>query len=558
MSKRNGDNMRTRGRIVYVLTVLAVVAGVILSGWLVWSAVSTYQRILSRDADDSPYSAQYQAETFPGIEYMNAVLADAPSGFDGWRVSTAQNEMRMLPSNCSSVEGSPALLAQKMASGDGYSVTIQVYGAGQARTQYEKLKDAIVKCSPNNHQTDEMISYDNGVLATYGDTIISIIASNTEQRDELSKVMNERVVSQLMQTGCISLTETTDDAKRSFYYDRNAFTGLIEKQTVTQEVSLLDASIPVVLSGDTSDMNATMSAVFKNPKDDAPMQPSAPLPSGMTTDLPDTPGFPNIAPLPSKPGNTKDIYYQVADTKGPGCGWAWSGQAVPDFDTSAMEKNHEILVKNAKMEIKNNAEQYNTSIITWSKQTATALSFESDWDQYTRKVNDIYKSWTGLNQRRDELKTPWYNYIQGLQTVIDWDNAKAAAAEEWNDTITTCIKTEKEKDNESVTPTPSPSPSGSSTPSDDPSEDPQKEKDNGDTTKNDAKVRMRTDSEITEQCISQTAFPSILTQQRPAIPAKPSIPENTPIPNDWTSDTELLQQINNPPTVELQYKPKEN
>lgn len=578
MSKRKGLPMAVRGRVTYALVVLLVIAGLGVSGWLVWSAFNTYKTILTADEDNSPYAAQYQAETFPGIEYMNAVVKDAPEGFDTWNLSSEQDKMKMLPDNCSSVEGSNALLAQKMASGDGYSVTVQVYGAGQARTQYEKLKASLLKCYPDSKQTDESVSYDKGELLTYGDTIVSIIADDADKLGTLESTINERVVSNLMQTGCVALNETVDDAKRSFYYDRNSFTGLIEKETVTQDVNLLEPSIPTVLGTDTSDLNATLKAVFTNPKDDAPTQPSDPLPSGITTTLPDTPAYPSIAALPSKPSDSKDIYYQVADTDGPGCGWKWSGQAVPTFDTDTLNTNHSTLVKNAKAEIKKSAEEYNTSVITWSKQTATALSFETSWDTYTEQVNTIYTAWKGLNERRDALKTPWYNYIQGLQEVVDFDESKAAAATSWNNAVKSCISTEKAKDNSSITsqPSASASPSDSSTDdssgsnsSDNSSDSNNNSADNtgtGNTTDNNSgsnssnnnsssnSTTTRTDSEITSYCIAQTTYPSILTQSRPAIPTAPTIPDNTTIPNDWPSATDLLKQIQNPPSVDIQYK----
>lgn len=501
---RNG-NIKTRAytKVSYVVTTIALIVSICLSGFLVYRAWTMYQSILHTKTDNSPYSSKYQAKTFPGIEFMKSTLKDAPDGITEWNQTDDASLMKILPTNCKAVSGSQAMLAQRQASGNGYSVAIQVYGAGQARTQYENLKSSLTSCYPSAKSTNESVDYDKGYLMTYGDTIVSIMADG-DTKTKLVDSIRQKTIDNLTSTGCVALTETVDDAKRSFYYDRNSFVGYMKTETVKQDVKLLDPSVPQILSAGKDDMSSVMSTIYKDPKAQAVAMPQSPLPNGMVTTLPTAPGIPSISSIPTKPATEKTITYQAADPDGPGCGWRWSGQVVPKFQEKTLEKSHSVLVSNAKTEIKNNAQQYNQQVIDWSRQTVLALSFTTKWDEYTSKTNAIYASWNDLNTKRDALKPQWYAYIEDLENWATWDQKRSNASNKWSNDIQNCVTSETQQNDQST---------------------------DGNT---------KSDAEIRSDCEQKTAKPAILSETKPNRPTKPTIPDNVTIPSGWPTEDNAL------------------
>lgn len=501
-----GSATKAYVKVSYALVSLLLIGAIALSGFLIYRAWNMYKGIMNTKIDNSPYSAKYQAKTFPGITFMDDTLRDAPEGITDWNLTDDPSLIKMLPEDCRSVSGSNALLAQKQANGDGYSAAIQVYGAGQARVQYENLKKSITSCFPNAKITDESVDYDKGRLMTYGDSIVSIIASG-DLKTKLVDTLQKKTIDNLTITNCVALNESVDDAKRSFYYDRNSFVGYMKTETVKQAVTLLEPSAPQILTGSSS-MSQAMSTVYKDPKAQAVATPQDPLPSGMTTSLPTAPSIPSINEIPSKPATEKTITYQVADLDGPGCGWKWSGQAVPKFQEQTLEKSHKVLVSNAKTEIKNNAQQYNQQVIDWSKQTALALAFTTKWDDYTNKTNTIYASWNDLNNKRNELRPLWYSYITSLKQWASWDQRRSNATNQWSNDIQNCITDENTNDaNNPSSPT-------------------------------------RSDDEIKAYCENKVTKPSILSETRPNRPTKPTIPDGVTLPNSWPTEAGVLNSAN--------------
>jgi hypothetical protein len=519
------NNIQRGGRIIVIVS---MVAAVFLSGWFIFKAVKAYSDITAVKADNSPYSKAFQAKSYPAIDFVDDLLNNVPTGIDAdnWNKITDSSDVTMLPETCTVVTDSNALLIQKGASGKGFKIAIQSYGAGQARLQYDKYASSLSKCYTKASANGNAVEYPDGYLFTYGDSIVSIQTSDTDLQSKLIPWFANKVPAALTTTQCIAMDETTDDAKRSFYYDANSYTGLIKTENVTQSVTFLQPSYPQ----SAKDVSYDSSKVFSDPKIQSVSVPLTPLPAGMQSSLPSAPSSPTFSSQPSQPSITKTITYQTADHNGPGCGWAWSGQAVPVYNTKILDANHRTLVSNAKKEIQDNADNYNQQIVDWSQSVTYTMAFSSTWDSYTANVNSIYASWKTLNDARNTLLPSWNAYIAQWKDWNTWDDRRTAAANQYAKDIQTCIASATSNGTSDANSTdPSSSASASPSPSDSSSASP---------TATPSPTQTQDTDAIQKNCEGTVVKPDILNQTKPSKPSRPTIPDGVTIPSSWDQDSE--------------------
>lgn len=508
------------------VVILCMIAAVLLSSWFIVKAVRSYIDLSTTKVDNSPYSSKYQAKSYPAEQFLNTMVTTVPKGIaqNDWNTIKDSDNVDIIPDSCTVVPTSNALLMSKGASGKSYKVGVQVYGAGQARIQYEKYAASLQKCYSNATASAQSIEYPDGYLVTFGDTIISVLTKDDNLKSVLIPWFSGSVVTDaLKNTQCLSTAETVDDAKRSFYYDGNSYTGLIKNETVSESVTFIEPSSPQYAEDNSYDA----SKIFKDPTIQTVSAPLSPLPSGMSATLPSAPSLPSFSAQPSKPAVSKVISYQAADLSGPGCGWSWSGQTVPKFNTKLLDSNRSTLIKNAKQEISNNANAYNQQIVDWSQSVTYAMDFSTQWDAYTNSTNTVYASWKTLNDARNSLKPQWDAYIALWKTWSTWDSKRSEAANQYAKDLQTCV-TDATSDSTS---TPSDSPSASSSPSASDSASPSATATPSPSTSSDDAATIQ------KNCEGKVAKPDILTQTKPSKPSRPTIPDGVTIPDSWEKDS---------------------
>ena len=403
--RRRLGAVRMSGRTVLAAVTIASVAALGVLGWRSWSL---WQQLIAPVAKNTPYNESYQAKEYPGKRFLSELASAVPDGVDParWVVSSdGKNDtsVRVLPSECTQIAPSVAQLAYKTAKADGATVSIMIYGAGQARTQFDKYASQLAECRGAKPDGD-LVRANGGAVMTRGDAIVSVLSSDSGLLDKLVPWYQGKLEEALVASSCASLDETAADASRSFYYDSNAYTGTTRSEKVAVDDPILAASSPQLLASN----GMSVARTFMDPQDKSTVrQPLSPLPAGMETNLPTAPTAPSISVKPDLPATEKTVTYQIADKTGPGCGWTWSGQKTPKFDEGVIKANQKTTLKNAKTELRNNIATYNKSIVSWSSQTALAMSFQTSWDDYVSKSDAIYASWNDLNQKRAAIQGRW-------------------------------------------------------------------------------------------------------------------------------------------------------
>jgi hypothetical protein len=160
------------------------------------------------------------------------------------------------------------------------------------------------------------------------------------------------------------------------------------------------------------------------------------------------------------------------------------------------------------------------------------MSGQTQWDQYTNKVNAIYTSWNDLKTKRTQFEPTWVQYVTNHDNYVQWKTDYDKAEDQWNNSVKSCVASKekdliekKEKDSEntkdssdddsSSSPSPSPSDSSSSSTSATP------------TLSDDEKKKIQSD------CEGETDKPDILTQPARTDVQQPNIPDGVTVPDSW-------------------------
>lgn len=515
----NGMKMRdehlVRHRFFMILLFGIITIALISLAVMGWQSYTIWRRISTPPERKTPYSAAYQAKKYDGLKFANALLAEAPDGVDrgNWNVDEPGKgdvSSRVLASKCSQIAPSTAQISRKTADGDGVKTIVLIYGAGQAKIQFDKYATQVRACQSDADVKDTTVSYNGGFLTTRGDSIVSVLSDDKSKLDKAEGWYLHKIDEGLAATSCAAMDEKSSDANRSFYYDPNGYVGTIKQETVSVSDPVLATSAPQELV----DVGMDMKKAFPDPKTQNIQQPDDPIPSNVQTSLPQAPSLPSMASRPTVPAVSKTVSYQVVDDVGPGCGWSWSGQRVPKFNEKALKDNQTTVVKNAKAELKNTISDYNRQAIDWSAQSAIEMSFQSGWDDYVNSTNAVYASWKTVNDARAAVRPAWMQYVDQMNIWSKWDQTKADAQRNWDDGVKKCVADETAMNNQS-TPSPSSDQNGLLTPDDV------------------ANMSKKTAEQIQSQCESSNPKPDILGQQKPAKPTPPSLPNGISIPNSW-------------------------
>ena len=554
MNKINGSRkgVQHAGRVIMIIGVVLAVTVII---GLVFQSVRLIRELNAPVEVKTPYNEYYQAKEYPGKTAMAAIAKTAPSGIDegSWKVAAdGKNDLSVdvLPKGCTQIAPSKARLAYKTAQGDGVKTTTMIYGAGQARVQYDAYAKQLKQCGTDFDQKDNITTADGVALITRGDVVVSVLADDKGKRDAAKESYATTIEQVLDQTSCVAKDETADDAKRSFYYDREAYTGRTQSQEVKVDDTILTPSVPDQLA--THDMN--VNAVFVDPQTQGTVVtvPEGPLPAKMESTLPKAPTIPSVQKLPTAPSNQQTVSYQVVDEEGPGCGWTWAGQKAPVYDEKTIASNKDAVLKNARVNLQNSIKDYNRQVISWSKNTSMSMAFQSQWDPYVSKTNSILGKWTKLDEARNALRPEWFAYVDEANTWLNWDDNVAKAKSDYDSALKSCLDSadsnyQKQLDeyNKKLDEWNKRQQASSDNGKDDGEDQDQ------DQTGNDGETQDGQDgnqdprptppqkpssSDVRSSCEASVQKPSILGQQKPDRPSAPLIPEGVTIPSSWPVD----------------------
>lgn len=393
--------------------IISIVVAVSL--FFIANTVMIIKKLKTVEHAPTPY-AMVQAAKYVGQKFLAKFMANPPEGVkaDSWHVGH-DTSISTLPASYYQQPAPPSMLSYTTARGTNITVKTMIFGAGQAKTFYDKLVNNLTDNTnlfdPTNTPKGH-ITVNNVSLMTRGDVIVSVISDDANLLKTVTTDYLVKLDEMLQQSGCVDLNENSDDASRSFYYDKRAYSGLQKSQKVAVNTKIITPSVPQALL----DSHMRISRMFVDPAERVTVsKPETPLPANFPSDMPKKPNIPTFTVQPSTPSNSQTVLVQAADYQGPGCGWTWTGQVKPYYNVQALKQNENMTINNAKNQLSNNIMAYNKSIIDYSLKTMIDSSFIADWESYTDNVSQTVQKWKDLTAKRDSFKTTWLEYVDKAQ-----------------------------------------------------------------------------------------------------------------------------------------------
>lgn len=517
------------------LYISVTLVGCLAAGAFVYQGWEAYGAITAPVEKDTPYLTVDPAES-AGARWATSVL-NGGNGIEGWELrGLTQPSHGFLQDATGGTAGEVpiTLLATQLASAGEVKALAQVYGAGQARKQYDLY---VSKLSAQGPVESKQISdsgvfgarFERGFILLAGDAIVGVQTLDDAQREELLAEYLSEVESTLPESGCVNIS-AADGSKRSLYFDAKSFEGLQETREVDPEVN--------------TDYLPTLQALGTNEiADPYASTPEAPLPESLPA-LPPEVKKPTLQNAPPAIDDFTEIAsYRVQDPIGPGCGWDWSAQNPLEDDVESLRATEADTVTKLQNDVNGKAQSYVDSQISWARIVALTTPKLDSWNNYVGTVNAIHDRWAKLTRDREALRPLWDTYLANYESWSTFDARKAAAQQSYDASLAQCIVTRETHDEwelewgsgplrekqdawreeqEALIPEPSasPSPNPTATPSPQP-------------TAQVPTTPMPTAPPEPADCAFDPAEPLILDQQKPAEPAAPAIPEDVTIPNSW-------------------------
>lgn len=533
----------------YVAAIFALVA--ITSSYIfIKDGLDSLNRIQSDPQEVSPYQ-NIKAVNSPGMEWGSQLIKIKPPKTKNWEgTETTKPQHAIDPKVCSYITDIPtSLLSTYVSSGSGIETRVQVYGAGQAAKNFNSYITALESCTSveiANTKTAGVAKYDDNFIMTMGDAIVSVSTPNDKTRDELLDFYIDKTETTLKDSQCLALDETEKDANRSFFYSEKEYVGLKESKELETTINIDNLPTP------------TSTKILKI-NNEYTSEPESPLPKE----------FPKIPSKTEKPNLPKEItektafegtaIYKIMDENGPGCGWKWSAQTMPQYNEDVILKDKKETIDSKQKEINDKALKYVTDKLEWSFSVGLTAPKIDEWNTYVNKVNKVHKKWNWLNDEREALRSPWYNYVNAHKDWETFDDRKEKATKEYDRKLEECKAKQDDLDdweekwgnmdeenndekkaqedeekaqdnNDLVAPNDpldphSPDDSEDNTESPEPTETPDPTPTKTDPPKDIPKKP--------EGCSSLPQRPAIMGQQEPEEPKAPKIPKGVTIPDNW-------------------------
>lgn len=395
-----------------------------------------YQSKESLDRTETPYTPNtpymnVSMQSLPSQGWAKNYLAGAPKGQKSWVVSN-NNEPRnpLTFQECETIGLEPkTLLATYTAEGDSARVAAQVYQPGTGKLAFESYKKAISQCDTvkvtesSTSPTTEVAEFSDGFFFLFGDALVFVVHQNATDREAFKSYFTSRAAVTLSSSGCAELTVDSTDPNRNLF-TTDKFTGLLLSEVIKTNVPL--GNLPNPVFGELRDLSYMD-------------QPEGPLDKSIPT-VPRAPDKPVVEKIirGKVPEFEKTVQYQVDDTLGPGCGWKWAGMNPPITSAKKMDEQKNKTFNSAQNSVDTAASKFVSDKIASAASALTIMQQVDVWNNYTVRVDKIHDRWTWLNDERQKIMTPWFNYVEAHNNWSSFDYRKEAATQQYTRDVQQC------------------------------------------------------------------------------------------------------------------------
>lgn len=440
-------------------------------------------------APEAPVEVVSQWKQSPAMLGLTRALNEAPEGWQG-NGEILTSPQTPYPFSCPTDGVNPVISLSKNFTAAGTSIEMMttVYSAGLAHQGWKDKFNKAPGCAGGDAyytigtldglgSEAYQVNVSKAGISTkliiwrYGDIVSYLIAdSNNGNAYNLAVGFHENMLAKLDNSCLLADYPEADNSRSPFsnvdfkgYYKPNSVE--VEKlplPTIPEEKEFAKTPIPAPVV-ELKDVERPVTPT------DYPVWPE--LPAEMNK--------PKVPEAPDKESPyKKEILIKAEDVDGPGCGWAFTGSTVPNFDEAVAETYNKEKTVEAKSEINIAAKKWQKDVLAYWEAYDKLTEAAPKWNTYVDEVNTVKEAWA-------KIETDWANYREAKAI---WDtrvaerntflNNQKAAQKSYDDLIEKCEaqdkadkeaeekakeEAEKEKNNPSPSPTPTPTPTPSAT-----------------------------------------------------------------------------------------------
>ena len=287
-----------------------------------------------------------------------------------------------------------------------YTVTVSAYGAGQGAVAFNALAGQVNEHCANRSGTAYLFGSTGagvdaatvrlnrsggGITAFFwrrGDVVVMVAAARSSVPMAMVKEYDARLAAALAGV-CATNDSAVADAARSPYVNRAGFTGLITKAPV---------DLPPGVAAPTP---MSTPAVVDLPAVSLPDQPDFPFwPEKLPSPVP----APTAPAVPAYPALTTTSPVQVLDGQGPGCGWSFTGQPVPNFDAAAAAAKAAADAETAAVALGVNVASYAAGIPAYRAAYTRYLADVRTFQTYAQAVDTVAAAWRVIRLDQEQYQ----------------------------------------------------------------------------------------------------------------------------------------------------------
>lgn len=348
------------------------------------------------------------------------------------------------------------------------TIVAYAYGAGEGGTAVNSLKDQARDCGSSGGLSDTQspVSDSNGGFTAYyfsgskrvnvnmwslGDVVLSVSSTSngamTSATDELDDYARG-----LLRPMCLSLRSPREAITRNPYVNPEAYTGWekgrkvdLNRNIAGINPGIVDLEEPLVGhsfaigrvpgENDIPLLNEIPGKTIEYTKVRIPKAPLAPYPDI----LPDAVDEPLSKPKnPHVPESSVTVAERVRDDDGPGCGWAFAGQAAPKFDDTAEKEAADQRENEAQTKMQTEQKTYYNQVADYVRDyEAYALSVAAYKDYYD-EVEEVRDVWNDIKNKRADYREKLDQYYEDKENREDFIKRQDEAQKRYDEALEKC------------------------------------------------------------------------------------------------------------------------
>lgn len=347
------------------------------------------------------------------------------------------------------------------------------------------------------------------VLVTAAVTTAGRAGSPSAHTDALRHL--DEVLTEQLRTTCANPDAPAEAAARSPYLNRRNYAGHHKGEKIHRPAS---SRLPAEETAAAPIVAIPAPAVEQPYAPERPTPPN-PLPTAGPTALP-TEVLPATQPdAPTKPRLVAEVKRAIADTVGPGCGWAFTGQQAPNFDAEHADAVFDENVAQAQVRLDRKWNRWQDAKIAYWRAYEQYQTRAAAYLDYLAALEQVAVAWQVIEDARADYYTALADYEQARETLKQWRKDRRKARAEYQAALAEC------RDLAANPPTTNPTGNPTGSPTSDP-----------------------TTSPTTGPNPSPTTGPNPATPNQPVQPTQPAAPEAPQCPPERP---DILDEA--PPTV---------